>query len=325
MINKTIALLVDDSGHTERVLPNLVQRLAEIISKVYDVNINLIYLYSEESKPILDLSLSCMVSTYFCLKIKHNRTDFQELSRRIYELLKGKQLEAIFSSSSPVCKECMAALAFLFKTGLAADCSALTIDSSDSKFCFERIVGDYPPKSAIVKIKDSSPQMATFVDVVINSTSPDIVSMDKSSTIVEVPHNCFKLDNDENTDYLENEVFPKYKVFFVIGAGVGSYEIAEKLRVFANNNGIGFGITRQILNRGWYDSSLLIGISGKKIAPNVCVTFGASGAYQSYVGIKDSRYIVSVNNDISAPMVNYAHKTIVSDVNKVIRELTISV
>lgn len=324
MIIKTIVLLVDDSRHTERVFPHLVQRLTELISTVYDVNINLVYLYSDESKPILDLSLGCRVSTCFCLKIKQNRTDFQELSRRIYELFKGKQLEAIFSSSSPVCKECMAALAFLFKTGLAADCSALTIDSYDSKFCFERIVGDYPPKSAIVKIMDSSPQMATFVDVVINSNSFDIVSIGKSSTIVEVPHNCFKLYNGEYTDYLANVVFQKYKVYFVIGAGVDSYEIAEKLRLFANNNGIGFGITRQILNRGWYDSSLLIGISGKKIAPNVCVALGVSGAYQSYVGIKDSIYIISVNNDSSAPIVNYAHKTIVSDVNKVIRELIIS-
>lgn len=322
-MTKTIALLIDDSEKTERLLPLLTQRLAEIICPINDVRIELVYLYSDIKKSILDLPLGCIVNTCYCLQINQNRTDIQKLSRIAYGLFQGKQIEAIISGNSPVCKECMAGLAYLFDTGLAADCNGLTIDASNGRFCFERIVGDFPPKSAVVKIENSIPQMATFVDVQINGVNNTVI-VDKDNVIVEVPHNCTEIDKNTGNDYLEDKIFPQHKVFFVIGAGVISFEIAERLRLFAENNGIGFGITRQILNRGWYDASFLIGISGKKITPNVCVAFGVSGAYQSYIGMKDSRYIVSINNDVSAPMVNYSHKTIVADVNDVIKELTIT-
>lgn len=318
----TIVLLIDDSEMSEKFLQLIATRIREIMHSIENINFYIVYLYSNLNKPILKSLRGLISGTCYCFQSNEDTTNFQELSRIIYKTLSDTKADAIFSSNSKTCKECMATMAYLFKTGLAADCNGLTLDFSDNKFCFERTVGEFPPKTAIVKVDKSFPQMATFVDVDIDGSISKITAESKDVIIVEVAHNCRRHFVNSTSTYLNTFVVPQYKTYLVLGAGISSYDLAERTRVFAQDRGIGFGITKQILNRGWYDESLVIGISGKTIAPNVCIEFGVSGAYQHYIGVKDSKYIISINNDVSAPIVGYAHKTMISDVNEVIEELT---
>lgn len=50
--------------------------------------------------------------------------------------------------------------------------------------------------------------------------------------------------------------------------------------------------------RDWFPEWL--GLSGMKLAPDLCITLGISGSIQHMIGIRDSRVIVAVNNDEGA-------------------------
>lgn len=321
-MSETIVFLVDDSKKTKQLMPALMKRIWDITNLVKNVSIVVVYLNSDSNRTLIEMIPMGMIDRCYCLKLDSISTSTQALSKEIYKLFSGNVPHALFSSNATICKECMSALAFLFETGLAADCCGIELDNNDGKYCFERIVGDFPPKSALIKVKNSLPQMATFMSLDVENRFDNYVLWEKECEIIEIPHKCNNTCNFGVVKTSDEDVFLHSKIYFIVGAGVKSFEIAERLRKFAEDKGIGFGATRQILNRGWYDNSYLIGISGRTIMPNLCVTFGVSGAYQHYIGIKDSRFIISINNDVSAAMVGFAQKTIITDVNNLIIELT---
>ncbi|HEX9014183.1 MAG TPA: electron transfer flavoprotein subunit alpha/FixB family protein [Anaerolineaceae bacterium] len=64
-------------------------------------------------------------------------------------------------------------------------------------------------------------------------------------------------------------------------------------------------------DRDWFPDWL--GLSGKKVKPELCLTVGLSGAVQHIVGIRDSHRIAAVNSDEGAPIFNQADYGVVAD------------
>lgn len=64
-------------------------------------------------------------------------------------------------------------------------------------------------------------------------------------------------------------------------------------------------------DRDWFPEWL--GLSGKKIKPELCLTLGISGSIQHIVGIRESRVIASVNIDENAGIFSQADYGVVGD------------
>ena len=67
------------------------------------------------------------------------------------------------------------------------------------------------------------------------------------------------------------------------------------------------------------------GLSGLKIAPEICITFGVSGANFHTIGLRGSNLIISVNNDKKANIFNIADYCVIKDVKSVIDKLCIDI
>jgi electron transfer flavoprotein alpha subunit len=106
------------------------------------------------------------------------------------------------------------------------------------------------------------------------------------------------------------------------GRGVGSPEGFAALEELAGLLGGIVGCSRAVTSLGWRSHADQIGQTGVRIAPDLYVACGISGAIQHIVGCKAAKRILVVNTDPGAPMMARADYAIVGDVGAVVPALS---
>ncbi|WP_058913505.1 FAD-binding protein [Entomohabitans teleogrylli] len=81
------------------------------------------------------------------------------------------------------------------------------------------------------------------------------------------------------------------------------------------------GYSRQRIMAGGCDAQRMLGISGQKVAPSLCIVAGASGASAFMAGIAGSDFIVAINRDPDAPVFTMADVGIVGDAGEALETL----
>jgi electron transfer flavoprotein alpha subunit len=105
------------------------------------------------------------------------------------------------------------------------------------------------------------------------------------------------------------------------GRGVGSAEGFSTLQELADLLGGTVGCSRVVTSLGWRPHSDQVGQTGTRIAPDVYIACGISGAIQHMVGCMNARCLVAINNDPEAPMVAEADYAIIGDLQQVVPAL----
>jgi len=110
------------------------------------------------------------------------------------------------------------------------------------------------------------------------------------------------------------------RIIVSAGRGFEEEEDLELLEELAKVIGAEIGCSRPIAaDLGWLEE--WVGISGKKVQPNLYLACGISGTIQHAAGIRDSQIIVSINNNESANIHKLSDYSIVGDIYEVIPAL----
>jgi electron transfer flavoprotein alpha subunit len=102
------------------------------------------------------------------------------------------------------------------------------------------------------------------------------------------------------------------------GRGVGSAEGFAKLEDLAALLGGAVGVSRAVTSLGWRPHSEQVGQTGTRIAPDLYIACGISGAIQHMVGCKAAKKILAINTDPEAPIMAKADFAVIGDVNAVL-------
>ncbi len=102
------------------------------------------------------------------------------------------------------------------------------------------------------------------------------------------------------------------------GRGVGSAEGFAILDELADLLGGAVGCSRAVTNEGWRPHTDQVGQTGTRIAPELYIACGISGAIQHFVGCKGSKHILAINTDPEAAMVAKADYAIIADLHQVV-------
>lgn len=105
------------------------------------------------------------------------------------------------------------------------------------------------------------------------------------------------------------------------GRGVGSPEGFAPLEELAELLGGAVGCSRVVTNNGWRPHSDQVGQTGTRVAPEVYIACGISGAIQHWVGMMASKNVIAINTDPEAPMVTKADYAMIGDVAEVVPAL----
>ena len=106
------------------------------------------------------------------------------------------------------------------------------------------------------------------------------------------------------------------------GRGVGSAEAFAPLEELAAELGGVVGCSRAVTNNGWRNHTDQVGQTGTRIAPDLYMACGISGAIQHWVGAMASKKILAINTDREANMVTKADYAVIGDLHKVVPAIT---
>jgi electron transfer flavoprotein alpha subunit len=109
------------------------------------------------------------------------------------------------------------------------------------------------------------------------------------------------------------------------GRGVGSKEGFAIIEELAGLLGAAVGCSRAVTSAGWRPHTDQVGQTGTKVAPEVYIACGISGATQHMAGLKGAKRILAINSDAQAPMMLNADYAVVGDLKEIVPAISAAI
>jgi electron transfer flavoprotein alpha subunit len=115
------------------------------------------------------------------------------------------------------------------------------------------------------------------------------------------------------------------KVVVSGGRGAGSAEGFAPVEELAALLGGAVGCSRAVTMAGWRPHTDQVGQTGTKIAPDLYVACGISGATQHMAGCKGAKRILAINADREAPILASADYAVIGDMHEVLPAISAAI
>lgn len=248
-------------------------------------------------------------------------TDYTPMAsgRAIKELVEKLKPVAVLAGGTPRGNEQLAHVAAFLDIPMAAECSEITL-GSPHHVLRARWAGNLI-ESALVH---SDLLVATVLGF---SVEPEPVggpaatlstfepSLEPADTVVKI----LSRDSGESKGGI---TLNDAKIIVSGGRGVGGADGFGNLEELATLLGGAVGCSRVVTSSGWRPHAEQVGQTGTKVAPDLYIAAGISGAMQHIAGMKNSKTIVVINTDPEAPILRYADYAIIGDLHQIIPALT---
>lgn len=207
-------------------------------------------------------------------------------------------------------------------TGLTADCTKLEINEEDKELWSTRPAFGGNLMATIV-CPNHRPQMSTVRPGVMQRMAKDT---NRKGEVLEYKvsfnRDKFKVKVLETVKKEANIDITEAKVLVSGGRGVGNKEGFKKLEALAEVLKGEVSSSRAMVDAGVIDHERQVGQTGKTVRPNLYLACGISGAIQHVAGMESSEFIVAINKDKYAPIMQLADLGIVGDLHKIVPMLT---
>lgn len=207
-----------------------------------------------------------------------------------------------------------------FRTGLTADCTILDIgENSDLAQIRPAFGGNI---MAHIYTPNTRPQFATVrykvfsVPEKVQNPQGKITECSISAEKLTSKIKVMQIKQKEKIKSIEDA-----EVIVVAGAGLKNAKDITMVQDLADKLGGMVAATRPLIEAGWADPRMQIGLSGRTVKPNLIITCGVFGAIQFIAGMDKAETIIAINTDENAPIFDVAHYGIVGDLYDVVPKL----
>ena len=116
----------------------------------------------------------------------------------------------------------------------------------------------------------------------------------------------------------ESAALGSARVVVGAGRGAGSADGFKDLISLTELVGGALGVSRVVTSLGWRPHHEQVGQTGSRIAADVYIPCGISGAIQHWAGCSSAKTILAINTDPEAPMVTRAHYAVIGDLHEIV-------
>ena len=250
-----------------------------------------------------------------------NLTDYTPMAsgRALKDLVEKFKPAAVLAAGSPRGNEQLAHLAAFLDLPMAAECSEITL-GSPHHVLRARWAGNLI-ESANVHAD------LLIASVLAFSTEPEsanggAATVAEFEPALEPQDYAVKVLSRDAGESKGGVTLVDAKVIVSGGRGVGGPEGFGQIEELASLLGGTVGCSRVVTSSGWRPHAEQVGQTGTKVAPDLYIAAGISGAMQHIAGMKNSKTIVVINTDPEAPILSYADYAIIGDLHQVIPALT---
>lgn len=214
-------------------------------------------------------------------------------------------------------------IAVALRTGLTADCTALSIEEETGNVVWERpafggnlyaqiLCSETRPQMGTVRpgaFKKQEKNLENKAEIIEEDirTNPAYILTKVVDFIKAKEEGGFKVDEAE--------------VVVSGGRGMKGAENFNMLKELADLMGGAVGASRAAVDAGWIPQTRQVGQTGSTVAPRIYIACGISGAVQHIAGMSSSDTIIAINKDASAPIFEVADYCIVGDLFQVVPAL----
>ncbi|WP_192859245.1 electron transfer flavoprotein subunit alpha/FixB family protein [Clostridium botulinum] len=237
----------------------------------------------------------------------------------INDLIEERKPEILLVGATYIGRDLAPRISSRLGTGLTADCTGLDIDDDTRNLLMTRPAFGGNLMATII-CDSNRPQMSTVRPGVFEKLEKDANRDGSIENIkVNLKESDIKIKIKEIVKLAkEIEDIGEAKILVSGGRGLGSPEGFKLLRELADLMGGAISGSRAVVDSGWIDKAYQVGQTGKTVRPNLYIACGISGAIQHLAGMQDSDYIIAINKDESAPIMQVADLCIVGDYKKIL-------
>ncbi|MFC1912983.1 electron transfer flavoprotein subunit alpha/FixB family protein [Chloroflexota bacterium] len=204
------------------------------------------------------------------------------------------------------------------KTGLGSDCTSLDLTEEGLLLQTKPVYGSR--LSAEFVLRGTSPQIVTVRPGVMEMEKPD-TSL-KAEIMPVAPQVGSIEPRSRVIDFIKADPktisLSEADIIVAGGGGAGDRENFRLIEELAEVLGGTVGASRVPVDEDWVPFDKQIGQTGKTVEPSLYIACGISGAIYHTMGMKDSKAIVAINKDRSAPIFKLADMGIVGDLVQIV-------
>ncbi|MCP4417510.1 MAG: electron transfer flavoprotein subunit alpha/FixB family protein, partial [Chloroflexi bacterium] len=226
----------------------------------------------------------------------------------------AKSPKAIMATGTERGNELMAHIAARLDLPMAANVIAVTV-GDDYQIIRTRWGGSLWEEAQL----SGEPKLLTVAPLTLAVTESPVPQNDVETFAPELSEKAFRV-RVASREAPQSDKISLGEARLVVGGGrgVGSTEGFAKLDQLADLLGGTVGGSRVVTNLGWRPHADQIGQTGTRIAPDLYIACGISGAIQHWVGCKSAKKVLAINTDPEAPIMTKADYAVVGDLHEVL-------
>lgn len=243
-------------------------------------------------------------------------------AQAITQMIRNEKPSIVLIGSTTIGRDLGPRVSARVETGLTADCTKLEINEEDHELWSTRPAFGGNLMATIV-CPNHRPQMSTVRPGVMQKMAKD--NSRKGEVIdykVDFNADKFKVKVLETVKKESKTDITEAKILVSGGRGVANKEGFDKLQALATVLKGEVSSSRAMVDAGIMDHERQVGQTGKTVRPNLYLACGISGAIQHIAGMESSEFIVAINKDKFAPIMQLADLGIVGDLHKIVPLLT---